>query len=81
MKTIQYNSSIKHRALIAYIKSNPELLSAIISVQIIVKNDLKYVLVRDNHSPVQSFALYRVRNDGMLKRLKRFPHWTKEREH
>lgn len=63
---------LTHRALAAYFRSPPEgLMQPAMALSGETKHGgLRYVVLRNTRGVL---AVYRVRNDGMLKRLKRWP--------
>jgi hypothetical protein len=67
--TTTFYDDYQRRAMAAYFRSNPD--AAQPTTPTVVQVDGKsYVHL---HNSYQTLAVYRVRNDGMLKRLKRWP--------
>jgi len=80
MKTNKEDGELLNRALAAYFRSNPNDTVATDSVYLDSKPATlyghKYVVIRGRQgraASVEIFAVYRVRNDGMLRRLRRYP--------
>jgi hypothetical protein len=80
MKINKEDRKLLNRALAAYFRSNPNDTLATDAVYMDSKPETfgghKYVVIRGRQgkgASVETFAVYRVRNDGMLRRLRRYP--------
>jgi hypothetical protein len=78
--TIKVDNELLNRARAAYFRSNPDDTVASNSVYLDSRaatfGGHKYVVIRGRQgrgASVETFAVYRVRNDGMLRRLRRYP--------
>jgi hypothetical protein len=78
--TTKIDNGLLNRALAAYFRSNPNDTVAVSTVYMDSKpatfRGHKYVVIRGRQgraASVEVFAVYRVRNDGMLRRLRRYP--------